>query len=123
MKMKKLIFSFIACLAFVQPTYAATSGLTESLLEYEAITNAIGAPDFDVIPVGEFIIDIKRYKPKQVDTLGTVKYLIETRVIDSKQNKLYIAILNVAPNPGIGPNIVTVEKIKPIKIRYSDTSH
>ncbi len=35
--MKRLAFALIACLALVQSAYAATSALTESLLEYEAI--------------------------------------------------------------------------------------
>ncbi len=126
--MKKFAISLIACIAVIQPMYAATSALTESLLEYEAITSAIGSdPSFqNVIPQIEFIVDIKRIT-KQVDVLGEVKYKILTRVpsVDpveasrghckkhKKHHRLitYIATLNVAQNPGIGPNIVTVESI------------
>lgn len=138
--MKKLAFSLIACLAIVQSTHAATSALTESLLEYEAITTAIGSPNFQIIDVSEFIIDIQRITRK-IDTIGQVKYKIvtrEPRVSSSDLNTLaeaeynenfavsghrdrchqdrthtYIAILNVAPNPGIGPNIITVVSITP----------
>ena len=134
--MKKL-FITLACLACVQSTYAATSALTESLLEYEAITNALGTnPSFaDVIPPTEFIIDIQRITRK-VNIVGTVKYKILTRVLgenevangdqdlfDSSSDQhhrkhhrhnrthTYIATLDVEPNPGIGPNIVTVISI------------
>lgn len=127
--MKKLAFSLIASLAFVQSTYAATSALNESLLEYEAITSTIGTnPDFqDIIGQNEFIIDIKRIT-RRVDVTGIVKYAIVTRVItgntleehesSSERHKhrhhhdnTYIATLEVLPNPGIGPNIVTVLSI------------
>lgn len=137
--MKKLAFSLIACLAFLQSTYAATSALTESLLEYEAITSAIGTdPNFqNIIGPNEFIVDIKRIT-RQVDILGTVKYDITTRVISTtgsvsatveqealemhsgeshkhrQHTNKYVAKLNVSPNPGIGPNIVTVLSIKQV---------
>lgn len=132
--MKKLAFSLIACLAFTQSSFAATSALTESLLEYEAITSALGTnPNFqDIIGADEFIIDIKRITRK-IDVTGKVKYAIVTRVINdnfveepvssSDRHKhhhhhhhhhthTYIATLDVAPNPEIGPNIVTVVSIK-----------
>jgi hypothetical protein len=143
--MKKLAFSLIACLAFVQSTYAATSALTESLLEYEAITSAIGTdPNFEnIISPVEFIVDIKRITRK-VNITGIVKYRIVTRVICSTaginaseiqeeyssgnpkhkhchdSTNIYVATLNVSPNPGIGPNIVTVLSIK--KVRSSKKS-
>ncbi len=125
-EMKKLAFSLIACLAFTQSTYAATSALTESLLEYEAITSTIGTnPNFqDIISPNEFIIDIKRIT-RRIDITGLVKYAIVTRVIDGAgdqssserrkhrhhHNNTYVATLDVSPNPGIGPNIVTVLSI------------
>jgi hypothetical protein len=129
-KMKKFAIVLVLCLAIIQPMYAATSALVESLLEYEAITSAIGSnPCFqNVIPQIQFIVDIQRIT-KQVNVLGEVKYKILTRVPniepveaahkkshckkDKKNPRLitYIATLNVAPNPGIGPNIVTVESI------------
>jgi len=138
--MKKLAITLIACLAFVQ-AQAATSALTESLLEYEAITFALGTdPSFEnIIPQNEFIVDIRRIT-KGVNVVGTVRYEIFTRVItaneqtDLDQDMLetnshrckkrrrhrpseihaYIATLDVAPNPGIGPNIVTVVSITPV---------
>lgn len=124
--MKKFILSFIACIAVIQSTYAvaATPALTESLLEYEAIISAIGAPEQVVIPVTEFIVDIKRLT-KEIDILGEVKYLIVTRSVEEDnidggcyhgthhRGIKYIAELNVSPNPGIGPNIVTVLSITP----------
>lgn len=122
--MKKFVIFFIVCIAMVQSTYAATPALTESLLEYDAIISAIGAPNFKVIPVNQFIIRIKRIT-KKINVLGKVKYLIMTSDIDDKSCKntpvtrdkkfpcpiKYIATLNVAQNPGVGPNIVTVLKI------------
>jgi hypothetical protein len=138
--MKKLALSLIASLAFIQSTHAATSALTESLLEYEAITSAIGTnPSFEnVISATEFIVDIKRIT-QQVDITGTVKYEILTRILSSPcginatvehealetrssgshhghhhchhNTNTYIATLDVTPNPGIGPNIVTVVSI------------
>lgn len=120
--MKKFVFALIACIVMVQSTYAATSALTESLLEYEAITNAIGTdPNFqNVIPSTEFIVDIKRIT-KEINILGTVKYEIVTRdtaeTAKSCHDKhirrviRYIATLSVAQNPGVGPNIVTVVSI------------
>ena len=132
--MKKYALSFIcACLAIAPFAHAATSALTESLLEYEAITDAIGTnPDFqNVINASEFIVDIRRIT-KQIDILGQVKYKIVTRSVDENDNesgchrnrhhhrtKIYVAKLNVAPNPAVGPNIVTVLSIKPAK-RSSD---
>ncbi len=129
--MKKFVITLIACFAAVQSMHAATSPLTESLLEYEAITNAIGGdPSFqDIIPVTEFIVDIRRIT-RQINTLGEVRYEILTRTINDESGShchdsieshamkskharsiKYIATLNIAPNPGIGPNIVTVESI------------
>jgi len=133
-KMKKFILSLIACVALVQSSYAvtATSALTESLLEYEAITTAIGTdPSFEtVIPATEFIVDISRIS-KRLDVLGDVRYEIVTRIprtefesedLESNASQKhhdnhpikYIATLNVAANPGIGPNIVTVVSIVPV---------
>lgn len=126
--MKKFFVLLIASVAMLQSAHAATSALTESLLEYEAITDAIGTnPDFEnVIPQTEFIIDIKRIT-KQINILGTVKYRIVTQKPTStgqeachKRRKHhrntveYLAILLVSPNPGVGPNIVTVESIEKI---------
>ncbi len=122
--MKKFAALLIACIAIFQSGYAATSALTESLLEYEAITNAIGTdPTFEgVIPATEFITDIKRIT-KEVDITGEVKYKIITEDVATtpttghcgchKKNHhhTYIAVLSVTPNPGIGPNIVTVVSI------------
>lgn len=136
--MKKTVLSILACFAIIQYSHAATPPLTESLLEYEAIIDFIGDPMFDVIPVTEFITDIKR-KTKQVDILGEVKYLITTRIISElsgspslekdlenyelgchcghrrHQTNTYLATLTVAPNPGVGPNIVTVDSITKVQ--------
>jgi hypothetical protein len=114
-KMKKIALAFMGCLACSTFAQAATSPLVESLLEYEAITNAIGAPDFDVINPAEFITEIERITEK-VYVLGKVKYEIETKdPSHHNRSKYYIAKLDVAPNPGIGPNIVTVLCIKPLR--------
>lgn len=111
--MKKFVLSLIACFAIVQSTYAATPPLTESLLEYEAIISAIGDPSFDTIPTTEFIIDIKRIS-KRIDNLGEVKYKIVTVSLNEGSDFpriKYIATLHVFQNPGVGPNIVTVDSI------------
>lgn len=122
--MKKFIACFIVCIAMVQSIHGATSPLVESLLEYDAIIGAIGGvdPNFQVIPPTEFIVDIKRHT-KQLNVLGKVKYGITTRILDEESESKckhkkqprarYLATLNVAPNPGIGPNIVTVVSIVP----------
>lgn len=128
----------LTCLALVQSGYAATSALTESLLEYEAITSAIGSdPNFqNVIDVTEFIVDIRRLT-RQINVLGVVKYEIVTRLSQAftqfkasdemvenpgKSDKghhhrthTYIARLNVQQNPGIGPNIITVLSIQKVR--------
>lgn len=112
--MKKLALSIIACLAFASSAYAATSPLVESLLEIQAITNAIGAPDQDVIDADEFVTRISRDSDK-VESLGRVEYLIRTYEAGEDKTRNYKAILCVQPNPGIGPNIITVLKIKKVK--------
>lgn len=123
-KMKKFILTLVACLAFTQ-IHAATSPLAESLLEYQAITNALGAPDQTYIPQTEFIVDVNRIT-HDVYVLGTVKYKILTRNPSNLEEPTvscgpcqhhhrlhkYIAELLVEPNPGIGPNIITVISIE-----------
>ncbi len=123
--MKKLALMIFASLALSQSAFAATSALTESLLEFEAITNTIGAPSFDVIGPNEFIVDIRRVT-RSIDEYGEVRYEIVTRRTDSEalivvsaekacpRDIKYLAILEVAPNPGIGPNIITVLSIERI---------
>ena len=139
--MKKLALALIACMAMTSFAQAATSALTESLLEYEAITSALGTnPNFEnVISPTEFIVDIQRIT-RSINVLGEVKYEIVTRTPRSltanatfeeealeneasssdssshhnrQRTHIYIAILNVQANPGIGPNIVTVVSIDP----------
>lgn len=128
--MKKFAFSLIASFALIQSAHGATTALVESLLEYTAITNALGDPVQTIIPPQEFVIDIKRIT-KQINVLGEVRYKIVTRrPWDSfwwdversdcshhhnrhyhDNTNLYIATLLVSPNPGIGPNIITVLSI------------
>lgn len=120
--MKKLALIFVLCLAYFQSTQAATTALTESILEYQAITNFIGQPNFTTIGPSEFIVDIARIT-RRIDVLGIVEYSICTRQVLSGMEedlnegngrvKNYIATLNVTANPGIGPNIVTVLSIVP----------
>lgn len=119
--MKKFAIAFIAYLSFCHFAQAATTALTQSLLEYEAITNFIGAPGFTTIGPDEFIVDIKR-QTREIDVLGVVEYTICTRrvtanILNENENEHdannpghidYLATLFVSPNPGIGPNIVTV---------------
>lgn len=122
--MKKFAIALIASMAFVQSTYAATSALTQSILEYEAITTALGSnPEFeDVISPSQFITDIKRITP-DVNVTGTIKYQIVTLIpgkkhdcsCTKKQVHYYIAKLLVEPNPDIGPFITTVVSIKEVK--------
>lgn len=127
--MKKIVIFLIACFALTGSTYGATSPLTESLLEYEAITSAIGTnPEFEnVISSNEFIIDIQRLT-RELNVLGVVKYGIVTRIPSGGSDSpechenhntfKYIAKLFVAPNPGIGPNIVTVLSIRPFTEKH-----
>lgn len=127
--MKKLVLTVVACIAMMQG-HAATSSLVESLLEYQAINDALGSnPSFEnIIPSTEFIVDIQR-TTREVNTLGIVRYEIVTRTSNGNDNtqghkrcrkrrhsentNTYLAELNVAVNPGIGPNIVTVISIIP----------
>lgn len=127
--MKKFALSLIACLVVLGSVQAATSPLIESVLEYEAITNAIGAPDFQVISPSEFIIDIER-RTKKIYNTGVIKYIITTRATNFSDDQsssgpekapinFYLVKLNVAPNPGIGPNIITVLSIKNTRRQHS----
>lgn len=129
--MKKFITSLIACMAIAQGSYAATTALVESLLEYEAITSAIGGVDpifQNIIPPTEFIVDIKRLT-RQINVLGEVRYGILTRTVgdgsvcECHKHPIvkYIATLNVAPNTGLGPNIVTVLSI--VRLHDHDDHH
>lgn len=112
--MKKLLLLLVASASLMQSSYAAIPPLAESLNEYAAITSAIGTnPAFqNIIPVTEFIVDIKRIT-KQLNILGEVQYRITTRnpAIRRCCQSRYIATLNVAPNSGLGPFIVTVESL------------
>lgn len=122
--MKKIALTLIACMAFTSFAHAATSALTESLLEYEAITNALGTdPTFEnVISQSEFIVDIKR-ETRRINVTGEVVYEIVTKEFDTEHHSRprfhkYIAILTVTPNEGIGPNVVTVDSITPKHHHY-----
>lgn len=110
--MKRLAFVLIASFACVQSSYAATSALTQSLREYDAIIDALGSnPKFeDVIPAAQFIVDIKRITP-ELDITGTVLYQIKAQVPDECGCFTYIAKLHVKPNKGIGPFITKVVSI------------
>jgi hypothetical protein len=121
--MKNIVIFLVTCLAFVQSTtYAATSALTESLLEYEAIVSGIGTdPTFQgIISNNEFIVDMVR-KTRRLDVTGTVKYFIETCTINNqnrcRKTRLYLATLSVQPNPGIGPNIVTLVDLQRVNFK------
>lgn len=133
--MKKIAFSLIASFALIQSAHGATSALVESLLEYEAITSALGTnPNFQsIIPQNEFITDVKRIT-KEVNSVGEVRYKIITKDVfpadwwsnesncsshhhhhrhEHDNKHVYIATLLVVPNSGIGPNIITVLEIAP----------
>lgn len=118
--MKKFISCLVACIAITQSSYAALSPLANSVLEYEAIVDAVGAPQFeDIIGPNEYIVDIAR-KTKCLDILGKVHYRIVTRdVTNCHLKKCYCVTLIVAPNPEfeIGPRIVVVVSIKPDRCR------
>jgi len=120
--MTKIIFSLLACLIYVQTSFAAVSPLVESGLEYLAVIKAFTDPG-NSIPTGEFIIDIKR-KTKAVNTTGIVKYFVVTRLPSSgkadhkchsnpKKNRcrVYIVKLLVTPNSAIGPNTIFAQSI------------
>lgn len=133
--MKKFALCLIACLAIAPFAHSAVAPLGESLNEYQAITTALGTnPSFqNVINSSEFIVDIKRLS-KKINKLGEVRYGIVTRLpANFVQQAMirscnscsghshhhsvthrYIVVLNVAANPGIGPNIVTVVSITPV---------
>jgi hypothetical protein len=117
--MKKLTLILFTCVALSQAAHAAVAPLYGSVLEYEAITYGIGTnPHFqDVIHPSEVIITIKRMT-KQVNTIGEVDYEIVTErpLANGEadlQTKTYIAKVNVARNPGIGRNLITLVSITP----------
>jgi hypothetical protein len=75
--MKKIIVALVASFAFIQSVQAIPSNLGQSVTEYSTI---IGSDlIFEVIPAGEFIIDIKRITKELVDS-GEVIYEIKTLV-------------------------------------------
>ena len=129
--MKRLIIILFAFLAYTQTAQAATSALANSVREYVAITDYIGAPNFSTISSDEYIIDIERIT-RRVDILGRVKYRICTKRVaegpvvegggDEGREHIseYIATLLVAPNPGVGPRIVTVISFEPANEHNSD---
>lgn len=129
--MKTLVLILTVCVTLLQSQVnAATTNLVSSLLEIEAITSYIGDPSFTEIPSVESIVDIRRIT-HDINVFGKVKYEILTRFPRNVQVAVvgdeemdchshdpdyrthsYIARLLVEPNPGIGPNIVTVESIR-----------
>lgn len=126
--MKKIFFSLIASLVLSQTAFAATSPLIESVLEYEAIVDYIGADVDSVFSASEFIVDIKRLT-NRIDCLGEVKYRIVTRDTqtsddsdscrrsersDNDRLRFYIAILEITANQCIGPNTIEVISIEPV---------
>lgn len=125
--MNKSLFAFIAYFTIAQYAHAAVAPFYESVLEYEAITSALGTnPNFQsIINPSEVIIDIKRMT-QQINSIGEVNYEIVTgtslanedkTITESKDNNLrkksYIAKINVARNPGIGRKIITLLSIIP----------
>lgn len=118
--MKKTAFCLIAMFAVLQSSlaFSATSALTESILEYNAILSSINGQFPEVIPSTEFIVDIAR-KTKKIAVFGEVKYVIQTCTISNKnkckKSQFYLATINVARNIGVGPNMITVISIEPLK--------
>lgn len=129
--MKKLFVSLIACLAFSQSIFAACSPLCETIRQIEAILDSISLQFPNVIPSSESIVDVRR-KTKEINTLGEIQYFIVTRLPEDntddessnncrekhhkKQHcRTYLATILVTPNPGIGPQVVTVENIERVR--------
>ena len=135
--MKKIVFSLIACFAFIQSAQALTSILGESLNEYNTLVNAIDTTFMGTISENELITDIRRQSTKTTfSKTFKVHYLIRTflpRSSDltadvnldtleahhhshprSKKIHLYDALLSISPNAAIGPPVVTVVSITPI---------
>lgn len=134
--MKKLTFCLLACLACFQSSSAlelgeelenqlllrqqvgATSALTESLFEMEAILEAVGSEQFpNVVGQNEFVVSLFR-ETQKLDVTGKVNYILETCTIGNRDNckrvRKYLVIIRVKPNPGIGPRIIKVLSIEPI---------
>ncbi len=137
--MKTMIYSLLGCLTFAQVSYAALPALSESLAEYQVIISGIGTdPSFNnVIPPSEVITDIKRLT-HELNVTGTVRYKIVTRSVSSSasanieecsscgggssnhHSHVYIAVLSISPNPGIGPFIITFQSLTQVS-RHSHT--
>ena len=136
--MKKIVFSLIACFAFIQSAQAITSILGESLNEYLTLANAIDTKFMGTISENELITDIRRQSTKTTfSKTFEVHYLIRTFLPRSsdltadvnldtleahhhshprnKKIHLYDALLSISPDPTLlGPPVVTVVSITPI---------
>lgn len=114
--MKKFAFCFFLLLASLQANYAsaAITSFAESILEVQAILDATSDPQFSsLFKTSDFITGIARVT-RDLDTVGEIRYTLRTRNIGTNRVKDYRVILDVSPNPGIGPKIITVEDIRRI---------
>ena len=115
--MKKLLLTIAASLSIVGSAQAALSNLYQSAAYFTAI---ISSSQFGtVIPPNQFVTEIKR-KTSNIDAAEAV-YEIKTRDAETIQGShshhphthKYYAHITVTPNPGIGPDILTVTSIVP----------
>lgn len=114
--MKKFIFMCFASFAFMQSVYAIPAALEQSQLYYEAI---LASPLLEqVVGVNEFIVDIERESKRNfaVTEKLRVRYIIRT-ISGAKDRieKSYLATLIATPNKAIGPPVITVKRIVPLK--------
>lgn len=112
--MKKFAFVFFLLLASLQANYAtaAITSFSESVLEIDAILEATQDPEFSsLFKTSDFITSIVRVT-RDLDTIGEIKYNLRTRNIRTHRIKDYRVVLDISPNPGIGPKIITVESIR-----------
>ncbi|MFI0435525.1 MAG: hypothetical protein ACH350_07365 [Parachlamydiaceae bacterium] len=119
--MKKLAFCLLACFACLQFNHAsaAVAPFGESVLLMEAVLNATVDPEFSgLFSTTDVVVRLDRLT-KEVNKYGRSKYILET-VTPNAHNfphraNLYLVTVDVQPNPAIGPNIITVLKMKEIR--------
>lgn len=115
--MKKFAFCLFLILASLQTNYAsaAITSFSQSILEVQAILDATTDAEFtDLFKTSDFITGIARVT-RDLDTIGEIRYTLRTRNIGTNRIKDYRVILDVSPNPGIGPKIITVEDIRRVR--------
>ena len=127
--MKKTFLTLLSCFACLQSSYTfgAIAPFGESILIMDAILSATADEQFrDLFSPTDFALRLDR-KTKKVNEYGLAEYIFETCTPNTNNNcvksNLYMVVVDVAKNPDIGGNIITVVDIKPIKAHHRHHNH